>query len=285
MSTACLMITTDLPHRTEMTLRAMRDVFAAGELKVDKYILSIDLQPDLNGHSARPILVPAAHELGFKVVTGECTGHRAMINNIQRGLALVDEDTLLYCEDHVFVERIMPRDISDFLFTQTPVRWICYNTHVHQENLLNVPGFIESADRPQRFAFINDKQNWHEIGGEEFMVKGPKIRDEYYLNFPVAMVPTEVFTSLMNYGMQHYHDIGIEIGFTNAWFDLQYDRSQQVAIYVKPGTKMFRPFASFQQMHSNACMRFRNNDESMIHPSVVPHALVPQQSNQKRSFF
>ena len=293
MSTACLMITTDLPHRTQTTLRAMRDVMAAGQKTFDNFVLSIDIQPgridgyDLKKESSTDaaMLRTIGKAAGWKVITGECTGHRAMLNNIQRGLALVDEDNLFYCEDHVFVERVPSPTVMKYMFEFTPVRWVCYNTHVHQENLLGIPGFVESADRPQRLAFINDETNWGALGGEEFLVKGSQIMDEYYLNFPVAIAPTEIFEDLMNYGLKHYSDVGIEVGFTRAWFDLQYDRYQQVAIYAKPGTKAFRPFESFKQMHNQACMRFRNNDPSMIHPSVVPHQSVPQQSNQKRSFF
>lgn len=287
------MITTDLPHRTEMTMRAMREVTTAGEYKIDNFVLSIDIQPGrIDGYSRTKessveaaILRSYGESLGWQVITGECTGHRAMLNNIRRGLSLITEDNLFYCEDHVFIERVPPPEVLCFLFENAHTGWICYNTHVHQENLLNVPGFVESPDRSIRMKYINDSSKWHRFAGEEFMIKGPQIRDEYYLNFPAAITQTDVFIRLMKYGLKHYSDVGIEIGFTNAWFDLQYDRSQQVAIYVKPGTIALRPFENFKQMHNQACMRFRNNDPSMIHPSVVPHQSCPQQSNHKRSFF
>lgn len=285
------MITTDLPHRTEMTIKAMVSVDRAGSGTFDYKVLSIDRQVPSSQENELAVhdLGQAATRLGWAVVTGECTGHRAMLNNIQRGLSYIDQDNLFYCEDHVFVEHVPSVRSLDFLTRYTPIRWICYNTHVHQENLLGIPGFVERPDRQQRLDFINDPMNWMEVGGEpigeEFLIKGPPIHDEYHLNFPVAIAPTGVFTDLMQYGLSHYSDIGIEIGFTRAWFDLQYDRNYKVAIITKYGTRKYRPFRSFSQMHECACMRFRNNDPSMIHPSVVPHQSVPQQSNQKRSFF
>lgn len=275
MITVCLMITTDLPSRTAMTLRAMRAVTDAGINTFTEKVLSVDLQPD-SPVSGLKFLDAAAKDMGWRLVYGECTGRRAMLNNIQRGLEFVHGDNLFYCEDHVIVERVPVQPVLDVMFGDAGFGWICYNTHVHQENLFSIPNFVESPDRPQRFEFMNDRCNWCRVGEDEFMVKAPAIHDEYYLNFPVAIAPLNIFRGMMSYGMNHYHDVGIEIGFTRAWSDCCYEQYKRVAIYTKPGTIRMLPFDGFGRMHDRACMRFRNNDPTMLHPSVVPPRVDPE---------
>jgi len=287
MSIGCLMITTNRPDRFEMTLQAMDSVNKCGH-DLDQKVLSVDLLPECShiqpGYEAS--LISAAEKWGWQVVTGECTGHQAMIHNICRGLSIIHTNWLFYCEDHVVIQRIPSEESLDFADRHACIEWVCYNTHIHQENLLNVPGFTERPGREGRLAFVNDPANWFRtFMGAEFLLKDTPIQDEYYLNFPAAITYTELFRELLLYGIKNYHGIGIEVGFTKAWFDTRSNRANCCAIYTQPKTIEELPLASFAALHQRACMRFRNNDPSMLHSSIIPHSVLPTDVKMQRSFF
>lgn len=289
MSMACLMITTNRPDRFEMTLRAMDSVNKCGP-NLDQKILSIDLLPECA--SIQPgyelNLISDAKKWGWQVVTGVCTEQRAMINNICRGLNLVhmDIDRLFYCEDHVIINRVPSEEELDYADCHAGISWVCYNTHVHQENLLKIPGFVERPGREGRLAYVNDPSTWIRTSGdEEFLRKDVPIVDEYFLNFPAAITYTDLFARLLLYGIKKYHGVGIEIGFTRAWFDTGSNQTNSCAIYTQPGTIKALPLDSFAALHQRACMRFRNNDPTMLHPSIIPHQVLPTEVKQQRSFF
>lgn len=287
MSIGCLMITTNHPDRFEMTLQAMDSVNKCSH-DLDQKILSIDLLPEMSSTQSEyeMSLISAAERWGWQVVIGECTGQRAMVNNICRGLKLVHTDRLFYCEDHVIIQRIPSEEDLDYASRHFGIGWVCYNTHVHQENLLNVSGFVERPGREARLAFVNDLANWSRtFRGEEFFRKDAPIQDEYYLNFPAVITYTELFTKLLLHGIKEYHGIGIEQGFTKAWFDTKFNRTNCCAIYVQPRTIEALPLASFAALHQRACMRFRNNDPSMLHSSIIPHSVLPTDVKMQRSFF
>lgn len=290
MSIGCLVITTNLPHRLNRTVALLESIDQHGPCLFQKKVLSIDLQPDIEGceDALRSMFEPK----GWMVVQAPCTGERAMLHNIQRGLMHLDTDLLFYCEDHIIVERLPSENDLHYVMDREMVQWINFNTHVHQENLLGIEGYVDPPGREVKMAYINSLRSndgmphWYRApSGDEYLIKEDCIRDEYYLNFPAAIASRKVFTELMAYGMEHYSGIGIEIGFTRAWFDLGYDRIGQVAIYVQPGTTVKIPFESFGQLHQQACIRFRNNDPSMLHASVVAHVAMPVNPNQRRSFF
>lgn len=288
MSIVCLMITTNRPDRYERTLDAMDSVNKCGS-HLSKKILSIDLLPEhedvIPGYEES--LRYAAEKWGWKVVTGQCTGQRAMVNNIWRGLSEISGggDYIFYCEDHVRIQKIPTESDLEYLRRRTSVEWICYNTHVHQENLLDVPGFVELPGREGRLDFVNDPTHWIRTESGDFLVKDTQIQDEYFLNFPAAITHVNTFRSLLLYACANYHGIGIEIGFTKAWSDTKKSQLWRPAIYAQPGTMDKLPLPDFHALHMRACMRFRNNDFSMLHPSIVPHQEIPSDEKQQRSFF
>lgn len=287
MSIGCLMIATNLPDRLLQTMRAILSVDRANSIHpiLDKKILSIDLQPGIQG--CEDDLRRNAELRGWEVVVAPCTGYRAMINNISRGLKLLTNvDILFYCEDHIIVDRLPSRRDIDVLVGGGRFGWINFNTHIYEENLLNLPTYVAPPGRDSKMEYINDLDNWiSSPDGDDYLVKKPSIRDEYFLNFPAALAPRMIFEALLQYGMQHYSNIGIEIGFTRAWFDLGWSQIKEVGIYTKPGTIDRIPFASFGELHAQACIQFRNNNPDMLHESIVPHAVIPQDKNQRRSFF
>lgn len=286
MSIGCLMITTNRPDRLEMTVGAMASVEKHGS-HIPLKVLSIDLLPECQP-GCEEILVSAAQQIGWKVVTGECTGQRAMVNNIYRGLCEFADggNYLFYCEDHVVVQSIPTEPDLEEIRRKAGVEWVCYNTHVHQENLLNIPGFVERPGREGRLAFINDPANWiRTYGDQEFLVKDTPIQDEYYLNFPAAITHVSTFRNLLQHACNSYRGIGIEIGFTKAWFETGTAQHWRPAIYTQPGTMSMLPLPDFKGLHMRAGMRFRNNDPSMLHPSIVPHQTIPSDVKQQRSFF
>lgn len=286
MSISCLMITTNRPDRMWRTMQALETVNYYGP-HLSKKVLSVDLLPEFQPGCENE-LVPAAQTMGWKVITGECTGRRAMVNNIWRGLCEIPDggDYVFYCEDHVRIQDIPYEWDLEYLRNHGSVEWICYNTHVHQENLLNVPGFIERPGREGRLAFINEKEHWVRTpNGREFLVKDTPIQDEYYLNFPAAITHVSTFRRLWQYACDNYQGIGIEIGFTKAWFDTRMAQSWNPAIFAEAGTIAALPLPDFHALHMRARMRFRNNDPSMLHPSIVPHQEIPTDVKQQRSFF
>lgn len=282
----CLMITTNRPDRLYMTMQALETVSYHGA-HLGKKVLSIDLLPECIP-GCEETLIPAAEHLGWKVKTGNCTGQRAMVNNIWRGLYELSDggDYVFYCEDHVRIQDIPDEVELEYLRSHGSVEWICYNTHVHQENLMNVPGFIERPDRDVRLSFINDPAHWVRTpGGHEFLVKEEPIYDEYLLNFPAAITHVSTFRRLLQYACDNYKGIGIEIGFTKAWMDMGMPRYWNPAIFAEAGTVAALPLPNFHALHMRARMRFRNNDPSMLHPSIIPHQSLPADVKMQRSFF
>lgn len=283
MTVGCLVITTNLPHRLCRTLALLKSVDLVNRGLFSTKVLSVDLQADVRG--CEDLLRQYGDENGWKVIQAPCTGERAMIHNILRGLQCIKEDILFYCEDHILVDSLPSLHEVENMIGGGYVSWVNFNTHILEENLLGIPEFVEPPGRDERMAFINDPSNWCAAEGHDYLIKETHIRDEYFLNFPAALAPRKVFAELLAYGMEHYSGVGIEIGFTQAWFDLGWDHIKQVAIITKPLTLDCIPFTSFGRLHQQACIQFRNNNPEMLHSSVVVHQTTPEDRSQRRSFF
>jgi len=93
-----------------------------------------------------------------------------------------------------------------------------------------------------------------------------------------------IFNILLTTGCENYHGIGIEIGFTKAWFDCRFPARFKVAIYVKPEARITKP-VTFDELHNYAQMRFRNNDLSKWHDSIAKHDNTPKNPKQRNAFF
>lgn len=295
MSISCLMITTNRPERLKMTRAALESIEAnSGDIKswrccFKEKVLSIDCLDNVSetNHTLDPLeeLISEYTGKGWIVTRGGCTGYRGMINNIKRGLEHITSDKLFYCEDHVVIKQIPHEDFIDSVFESDDVRWICYNTHIVEQNLLGIPNFVEKPDiGGDKMSYINDKRNYHATDEGVFLIKGTPLIDEYYLNFPAAIADTKIFRLLLATGCEHYHDIGIELGFTKAWFDCKLADRFEVAIYLSD-TILESCSVDFRSIHYYAQMRFRNNDPSMLHPSINKHGVLPKEKANRNSFF
>jgi hypothetical protein len=279
MDIGCLVITTNRPDRLERTCRALDSI----PDQFGQKVISIDLLPEVE-KGCEQELIDLYGPKGWQIVTGACTGLRAMQNNMLRGLRKINTEYLFYCEDHIVIENIPMLEDLEKLF-RNDCGWINFNTHIHEENLLDVPGFVEPPGRQIKLDWINNPRHWVPLSSGDFLYKGPSIYDEYLLNFPAAITKTTIFRELLKYGMGHYHDIGIEIGFTKAWKDAGFQESLGVCVLAQVGTKRILPFSSFQELHNRACMKFRNNDPTMLHNSIIAHQSMPKETGLRRSFF
>jgi hypothetical protein len=205
-----------------------------------------------------------------------------MVNNIKRGLEkLPPKSFVFYCEDHIGVKHIPKEQNIQTLFDVHNVGWVCFNTHMHEQNLLNVPEFVEKPGAKQKEQYLSNSKNWLVLGEDKFLVKSKQFYDEYHINFPAAITRVKTFKKLICYAEQHYKDVGIEIGLTKAWFNLP----ELSALKVVISASWEKIPTTLQELHDCANILFRNNDCSKLHASVVEHSKIPEHDKNKRAFF
>ena len=261
MSTALLLLATDTPNRLDLLDNALMSLELQGYPFKEK-ILSVDLMDKDVPNAAMKSLLQVYQERNWKVVVGRCSGHRGMLNNILRGVSQITTDCLMYSEDDIVVNKI-PYSIPD-IFSDSRVGYVCYNTHVHD---LGIP----TGSEP-KLAFINDKSNYRSLSnGNFFLIKGAVLKDNYYLNLPVMISKTAIFKKLLEYASSHCQSLGMEPALTKAWFDLGFDKTHDVAIYVKPTAMRDIPH-TLDSFYHQANMNFWNNDSSLRHPSINDRA-------------
>jgi hypothetical protein len=261
MSTALLLLATDTPNRLDLLDNALMSI-EHQKYPFQEKVLSVDLMDKDAPNSSVQVILDKYEERNWKVVFGRCSGHRGMLNNILRGLSRISGDYLLYSEDDIVVNRI-PYDIS-CIFRESKIGYICYNTHIHD---LGIPVGSEP-----KLAFINNQNNYRVIGnGDLFLIKGLVLKDNYYLNLPVMISKTEIFKKLLEYASSHCQSLGMEPALTKAWFDLGFDKTHDVAVYVKPTTMRDIPH-TLDSFYHQANMNFWNNDPSLRHPSINDRA-------------
>jgi len=201
-------------------------------------------------------------ENGWEITSGSCSGRRGMANNMLRGLQRIDGDLLLYCEDDVVINRIPSREVmEDLFFGPNSVGCVVYNTHAH------CPWLGKKGEEP-KLKYINDRSNYFcskKSTRDLFLVKSEFIKDEYWICFPVAIMKTEVFRSLLNRACT-FSGLGMEPGMTKAWFELGFGK-WSVVMYVKEDTLDSFPI-DFQELYNKANMQFWNNDANLRHPSI-----------------
>jgi hypothetical protein len=256
MKVSCLMITTNVVSRLHLLDNAIKSVERCSGDLIDNKVLSIDMMPnqkcDLNHFKQY-------EQLGWTLVSGRCSGHRGMLNNMIRGLQNTElSDYIYYVEDDVVITRLPNRQSFGCLaYGQTsnakPIGFACFNTHVN-------------ADKG-KIGFINNKANYQFFGDELFLIKNEQIRDEYYLNFPSAFIKDGLFREMVVYAADHCEGLGMEPGLTKAWFDLQLYNRYDVATYVRPDTLDHLPL-DFDKFYHMANMQFWNNDVNLRHPSI-----------------
>ncbi len=262
MKVSCLMITTTTPSRLHLLDNTINSIEQCNIDFIDSKTLSVDVMPKY------PIDISyfkKFEKLGWNLAIGACSGHRGMLNNIIRGLQNINtSDYIYYCEDDVIITRL-PKKSSFEIFTNNKTKnnknigYACFNTHILS---------LDKEIIPARLNFINDLKNYQKFGDELFLIKDENIlRDEYFLNFPSAIVNSNLFIELINYSKNKCKGIGIEPGLTQSWFDLKFNEQFDVATYVKPQTITKLPI-DLNKFYHMANMQFWNNDVNLRHPSI-----------------
>ncbi len=259
MSIACMMITTNLKNR----LHLLESTVLSIERKVpglfDYKIMSVDLFP--NG-------IHISHFnkykiLGWAIVSGPCSGKRGMINNQKRGLQNMNTDFVFYAEDDIIIDKIPTKKEWEEISQHTTkngkkIGFICYNTHIHDD---------PNNPPKEKVMYINCKANFIRVCNNLFLMKSPVLKDNYYLNFPVAILPVQVFHEMHKYADDNYRGMGIEVAMTHAWFELHKDKEYDAVIYVKNDTLDRLPL-NLNRFYRTANMQFWNNNPNLRHKSI-----------------
>lgn len=256
MNISCCMITTNLPERSSLmentidSLNKCDNIFAEKVMSVDTFPkgLSLDwFDKYLNEWSIY-------HKMK--------DSHKSMILNHRNAISKAKNDVVFYTEDDILINKVPKPETLEILFNELSVGYISYNNHVWFNFRENPPHIIE---------FISNPDNYLTINGETFLVKKPMIRDNFYLNFPVAFFRKEVMMKLHEYAMKNCIGMTIEVGLTQAWFALGYDKKFEVLIYLKNDVlndiKEGKPLTVIDY-YNYAQMNFWNNDTNLRHPSV-----------------
>jgi hypothetical protein len=258
MSVTCLLITTNVAKRLHLLRNTVTSIERCKTDLFDRKVMSVDIFED----EASLSHFDQYRIAGWEIVSGPSAGRNGIVNNQRRGLAHVQTDHVLYTEDDILINRIPSKAAWGALSTRDVrgkgVGFICFNTHV----------FSNPERTPQeRLDFINNENNYVQAEGELFLAKGPVLRDEYYLNFPVAITSKEIFTRLHEYAASRCNNQGVEVGLTNAWFGTGLDQKWESLIYLKPDAWQRKPFTA-QTFYYEANMNFWNNDTGLRHDSI-----------------
>jgi len=244
-SLSCMMLTTNSPDRAKDREAALHSIEKSNARWPHNRILATDRTCNIVDSCFHPL---------WKTVYGPNQG---MSRNIESGLKEINGELLFYCEDHVVLRRFPSILALECMFNDLPSKkklgYVCYNTHVLD------PG---QADPDGRFLrFVQDPKNYITIVGEKLLIKNPEIRDAYYVNFPAAIVRTELFKKMLQWCFENRIGKAVEPSFCEAWFALGFDQEYETAIYVLPD---FQPEGkTFSDLHSFACMRFVDNNPDM----------------------
>lgn len=263
MSLGCMVLATNVRSRLHLLENAIQSIEAVRGDAIGEKVLSVDLFP-----GEEP--VKYFDKFGWKVVSGPCAGRNGMQINQQRGLSALSSEYVFYSEDDIVVDRIpswasIAALIENRQQAGRKLGFVCYNTHIAS---------LPDKAPQDRVRFVNSTGNYLRVNGECYLLKSTVLKDEYYLNFPVAIVHRDSFLDMHRYAATHCTGLGIEPAMTTAWFGLGMDAQKDVLVYVKPDCQQRLPL-TLMQFYNEANMQFWNNNQSFRHPSI---------NNRKNSF-
>ncbi len=249
------LITTNISSRLHLLRQTIASIDACEQSAIYKKTISIDLFPQETSLEDMMQIIPKE----WKVVSGVATGRRGMLLNQMRVTATCESPYTLYCEDDIIIEKI-PSAADLQRISSANIGFMCYNTHISDKE--KIPDSLKTD--------LSDIRNLLELDNGIVFLKTKTFKDQYYLNFPVSLVKTEIFSSMHKHIHDHLHGLGIEPATTKAWFDLKYDQSHHVGLYLKSKIKpiLGAGKADIATIHNHAQMRFWNNDVSLRHPSI-----------------
>lgn len=253
---SCLMITTNIKNRLHLLDKTIKSVQNACNFDLMQKILSIDVF-----ENEKELYYFTKYK--WKIIHGVCAGKRGIAENQIRGTSLISSNYVFYSEDDILINKIPELDtlkkIESYVFPDgKKIGYICYNTHIYE--------FPLKAPETHR-EYINDKNNYISINGDLFLRKSILIKDEYFLNFPAAIIKTELFRKMQEHIKNNYSGKGIETFFSKSWFDLKFDEEYEVLIYVKNNTLSKLPM-SLNDFYYQANMNYWNNDNNLKHYSI-----------------
>lgn len=259
----CMMITTTVRERYHLQRATVHSIEKASiDGQLDQKVMSVDV---VDGHSYEPEWFQQYLELGWQVIFGPCSGHRGMANNMLRGLQMVTENLLFYCEDDVIIQKIPSKKTLDVLFNTNygdcRLGALVYNTHVL------APWVKDEQVKKDRLKYINDRTHYDYIDDSAILVKGIELFDEYWICFPAGIFHKHLFHTCLNYAQSACVGMGMEPAMSKAWDELRINENFRTAMYLQEQVKDKMGTLTFQDMYDLAQMRFWNNDESLQHPS------------------
>jgi hypothetical protein len=249
MKVAAIVLTTNLKDRLALLDATINSIELCNTDLFDDKIISVDIFN--NGCDIG--YFDKFVNLGWRIVSGAASGIRGMAENQLRGLHATDADWIFYSEDDIIINKIPSKKTLNTLSSRG-IGYICFNTHLPDN----------SAD------YCRDCSKYINIGDDLFFIKDVSIVDDYFLNFPVAILKRADFISMHAYSKLHCRGVGIEIAMTKSWIATGLIKCSTVVTYLK--IELFNDILSGKipqmPLHNFAQMKFFNNDPSLRHPSI-----------------
>ena len=133
-----LFLTTNIESRQEQSSRAFNSLLRNAK-DLERIVATVDVVEDEPCFDTESETFPIDenHSVLVDVVMGKCTGYRAMINNLCRGLEHIPDDELvLYCEDHIVLTHVPSLFTLNHLFDDCGIGW---------EFFRNIPDFCRGS--------------------------------------------------------------------------------------------------------------------------------------------
>ena len=257
------MITTNLKSRLALLRNAVQ-ALKKHEDRFSRKIMSVDIFPG----GVALTWFDRWQKQGWRVLSKPVDAQRSMILNQRQVIAHARSEIVLYTEDDVVVNQLPQLTTIQKLFNENMIKgkrvgFMCFNNHVWSR-------FNE--DPEHIINFINDLGNYMIIDGDVFLVKNEVVKDDYYLNFPVAVTTKSLFLELQDYALEHKRGLGVERGMTRAWFDTGKDKEYAVVVSLKPEVihdiKLGKQI-TVVDFYNYANINFWSNDPHLRHESVA----------------
>ena len=288
MSIDCIVVTTNIANRLPLLENAIQSIEKSADKDLfSKKILSVDI---FQGGKSFDYFEKFSN-LGWNVVSQTSN---SLFSNQRNAIKHTSSDYIFYSEDDIVINKIPSKKTIDSIINKNTsckqMGFICYNTHTYEQYMhekkykfhnLNkisrrrgktVGVHNEEREIYNRLLEINNINNFLKIDDELFFIKPNSLIDNFFLNFPVAIVKRDIFLKLHEKALDSkYSSYGIETAFTKVWIDLLLHEKFSTAIYVKNNTISNMPL-TLTDMIFAANMNFWNNDETLRHRSILDNS-------------
>ena len=195
---------------------------------------------------------------GWKVIFGKGGGKTGLADNQMRGLQEAENEFVLTCEDDSFIRKIPDIHWMQYLIDDYCVPILLYNANV----------WSKKPESPKVVDYINNPNNYYQIGNDCVLLKENIFDKRYMISFPAIIT----FKDMLIYLHKKARELGghraIEIGLSQA--HQQLSKPEQVGIYLK---NIELPVTA-QDLHDNAQITYWNNDRTLRHPTLKNKAHI-----------